>query len=270
MLDATTSLPLSLSLDGVGVAYDGREVFHSLSLRIPPGQVTALCGPNGCGKSTALKAMRRVLPLSRGQIRLLQRPLSDWPAKELAREMAMLSQSPEAPEEMTVGDLVTLGRYAHRPAFSGLRPADREAVGAALGATDTAHLIDRAIGTLSGGQQQRAWLAMVIAQEAPVVLLDEPTNHLDIGHALETLALVRRLSREQGRTVIVVLHDLNLAARFADNIVFLRAGRIVAEGPVESVFSQAVVRETFRIDCEIREDGPERRPYCLALKPARS
>ncbi|SFQ22981.1 ABC transporter ATP-binding protein [Tranquillimonas alkanivorans] len=253
----------ALSLSSAAIGYDRKLVFEDLSLDIPPGQVTALCGPNGCGKSTALKAMRRVLPLSRGEASLLDRPLSEWPARELARELAMLSQTPEAPGEMSVEELVALGRYAHRPPLSGRRATDRAAVTAAMSAVDVSDLAARPIGALSGGQLQRVWLAMVIAQESPVVLLDEPTNHLDIAHALETLSLVRHLSRAMGKTVVVVLHDLNLAARFADRLVFFRAGQIVSQGAVGEVFREEIISEVFGIDCEVRAEGPEGRPFFL-------
>ena len=243
-------------------------MFESLSLEIPRGQVTALCGPNGCGKSTALKAMRRVLPLAGGEVQLKGRPLADWSARALARELAMLSQAPSAPEEMTVRDLVSLGRYAHRPALGGLAANDKAAVAGALRATDIADLAERPIGALSGGQLQRAWLAMVVAQEAPAIFLDEPTNHLDIAHALETLELVRGLCAGGGKTVVVVLHGLNLAARYADRLVFFRDGRIAAEGAVAEVFRAETIREVFGIECEVdrRRDGA---PFCIPLRPVR-
>lgn len=257
----------ALSIDSAAIGYDTKQVFRDLCLDIASGRVTALCGPNGCGKSTALKAMRGILPATRGRISLLQRPLGDWPVRELARELAMLSQAPEAPGEMTVRDLVALGRYAHLAAFSGIRAADKIAIERAMHATDVVSLSDRPIGTLSGGQLQRTWLAMVVAQEAPVILLDEPTNHLDIAHALETLTLVRRLCDEENKTIVVVLHDLNLAARFADEIVFFRGGEVEARGEVCSVFTEEVIGCVFGIDCEIRNDGPGGKPFCLARGP---
>ena len=253
----------ALSISSAAIGYDQKLVFEDLSLEIPSGQVTAFCGPNGCGKSTALKAMRRVMPLTRGEVRLLDRPLPEWPARELARELAMLSQTPEAPGEMKVEELIALGRYAHRPLLSGRRASDRAAVRAAMSAVDVVNLAERPIGALSGGQLQRVWLAMVIAQEAPVILLDEPTNHLDIAHALETLSLVRHLSRSMGKTVVVVLHDLNLAARFADTLVFFRKGEIAARGPVDEVFRADIIGEVFGIDCEVRPEGPDGRPFFL-------
>lgn len=254
----------ALAVESAIIGYRDKAVFDNLSLDITGGCITGFCGPNGCGKSTALKAIRRILPVTGGEIRLMDRALPMWPAKDLARELAMLSQSPEAPHELTVRDLIGLGRYAHRSAFSGLGPADRSAIETALSATSVDHLADRAIGSLSGGQLQRAWIAMILAQEAPIILLDEPTNHLDVAHALETLNLVRRLCDEEGKTVVTVLHDLNMAARFCDEIVFFRDGVVHERGGVSEVFRTDVIETVFGIACEIRPDGPGNRPYFLA------
>ncbi len=254
---------IHIALRDATTGYDDRLVFAGLTLEIPAGQVTALCGPNGCGKSTALKAMRRLIPLRHGAVLLEERPVSERSAKALAREIAMLGQTPEAPGDLTVRDLAGLGRYAHANRFSGPGAADRAAVDAALHAVDLSDLADRPVGALSGGQLQRAWLAMAIAQEAPAILLDEPTNHLDIAHALETLELVRRLAHEMGRTVVVVLHDLNLAARFADRLVLFKNGGVVGEGPVSKVFRPDLISRVFDIDCEIvtTSSGPTLVPF---------
>ena len=236
-----------IALREAAAGYDERLVFEDLWLDIPAGQVTALCGPNGCGKSTALKAMRRLLPLRQGAALLEDRPVSERSARALAREIAMLGQTPEAPGDLTVRDLAGLGRYAHASRFARLSAA----VDAALSAVDLAGLADRPIAALSGGQLQRAWLAMTVAQEAPAILLDEPTNHLDIAHALDTLHLVRRLAHGMGRTVVVVLHDLNLAARFADRLVLFKDGAVAGQGPVSEVFRPELISRVFDIDCEI-------------------
>ena len=251
---------IALTLDGLSVGYGGDPVLHDLSLRIPQGRVTAFCGPNGCGKSTALKAMRGMLGSASGSVMLDKKPFGDWSTKELAREIAMLGQTPNAPEEMFVRELVGLGRYAYRSRLGGLSQADREAIEAAIQAADLAGLAELPLGVLSGGQAQRAWLAMVLAQEAPIIFLDEPTNHLDISHALATLDLVRKLSHEDGKTVLVVLHDLNLAASFADEIAFFKAGRLRAMGRVEDVFTEKQLSEVFEIGCKIIKDGKEGHP----------
>ncbi|WP_048649161.1 ABC transporter ATP-binding protein [Nitratireductor soli] len=260
-----------IELRGAALGYAGKLVFESLDLSIRAGRLTALCGPNGCGKSTALRAMRAMLPAEAGDVLLKGRSVSEFPAKALAREIAMLTQNPSAPEEMTVAHLVSLGRYAHRNGFSADARADRAAVAEALDSTNLANLAERPIGTLSGGQLQRVWIAMVLAQAAPVILLDEPTNHLDIAHALEVLSLVRRLGAQEGKTVIVVLHDLNLAARFADDIVFFSGGRVAGSGEVDEVFRQELIEDVFGIEYIVRREEASERPYCIPLAacPAR-
>ncbi|WP_295814980.1 ABC transporter ATP-binding protein [uncultured Nitratireductor sp.] len=254
-----------VELRGAALGYPGKLVFDALDLSIRAGRLTALCGPNGCGKSTALRAMRAMLPARAGSVLLRDQPVSGLTAKVLAREIAMLTQSPTAPEELSVGQLVSLGRYAHRKAFASDTMVDREAIATALEQTNLTHLTDRPIGTLSGGQLQRVWIAMVLAQASPVILLDEPTNHLDIAHALDVLALVRRLGAQDGKTVVVVLHDLNLAARFADDIVFFRAGKVAGCGAVEDVFRQNLIEDVFGIECIVRQEPASGRPFCIPL-----
>lgn len=246
----------AVEMRGASGGYGGRPVLEGLDLALPAGRMTALCGPNGCGKSTVLRLMRRSLPEAGGAALLRGEPMERLRAEALAREMAMLSQSPSAPPELTVREVVAMGRYAWGPRGA------HSAVEAALRRTGLAALADRPLGTLSGGQRQRAWIAMVIAQEAPVILLDEPINHLDIAHALETLDLLRDLTEREGRTVGVVLHDLNLAAAHAHDIAFLREGRVVAHGPVERVFTKPVIDAVFGLDCEVVRP-PGGRPWCL-------
>ena len=188
---------------------------------------------------------------TQGEVEIAGRDVSAWSARDLARAVAMLSQSPEAPPELTVGDLVTLGRYAHRRVFGGTSAQDLAAVERALAATELQDLALRPIGQLSGGQLQRAWLAMTIAQEAPVIFLDEPTNHLDIAHSLEVLDLVRRLNREEGRSIVVVLHDLNMAARYADHIVLFDAGRAVAQGTIREILTEERIAAVFGVSCAV-------------------
>lgn len=254
-----------IELRSVTLGYPGKRVFSDLNLSIRPGRLTAFCGPNGCGKSTALRAMRALLPADAGLVLLRDTPITDLPVRALAREIAMLTQSPTAPGELSVEQLVTLGRYAHRRAFTSAAGSDRTAVTNALRETNLADMADRPIGTLSGGQLQRVWIAVVLAQASPVILLDEPTNHLDIAHALEVLALVRRLGAQEGKTVVVVLHDLNLAARFADDIVFFRGGEVAGSGPVEEVFRQELIQDVFGIECIVRQDEVSQRPFCVPI-----
>jgi iron complex transport system ATP-binding protein len=244
-------------LRAVTARYDRVTALDLVDLDLPEGRITALCGPNGSGKSTALRVLRGLHEAEAGEVEVAGSPLRDWPAKDLARAVAMLSQSPDAPPELTVQDLVRLGRFAHRRRFMGQSGEDHAACARALEATEMADLADRPIGRLSGGQLQRAWIAMTIAQDAPRIFLDEPTNHLDIAHAFEVLELVRRLNRSEGRSVVLVLHDLNMAMRYADHVVLFDAGRVVASGPTAEVLTERQVAEAFGIRCRIVELGED-------------
>lgn len=253
-------------LDKVVAGYGRDPVIDGLNLDLPAGKVTALCGPNGSGKSTVLRTLRRLLALRGGQIDLHGRPLRDWPEKELARSLAMLSQSPDAPDEMTVAELAMLGRYAHRKPLAGPSVADRRACAEALSATGLADHASTPLGALSGGQKQRAWIAMVLAQESGTILLDEPTNHLDVSHAMEVLELVRRLNREAGRSIVVVLHDLNLAARYADHVVLFDEGQVIAQGPVAEVLTEPLLSRVYGIDLRILHPEGLDYPVIVPLK----
>lgn len=251
------------SFEAASVGYRETMVFRDLTLSLPQGRITALCGPNGSGKSTALRAMRGLLGLRDGLVRIGDRPLGAWSLRDLAKQIAMLTQAPSAPDEISVADLVMLGRFAYRRAFVGPTAEDRMIVDRAIAACDLGDLAERPLGALSGGQSQRAWIAMVLAQDAPVILLDEPTNHLDIAHALETLELVRSLKHGQGKSIVVVLHDLNLAAKYADHMVLFREGKVAAEGAVAEVFTQATIAHVFDIECRVIEDPLHGRPICI-------
>lgn len=253
-------------LENASAGYGRDPVLDGLNLDLPAGKVTALCGPNGSGKSTVLRALRRLLPLRTGQIALHDRPLRDWPEKELARNLAMLSQSPDAPDEMTVAELAMLGRYAHRKPLAGPSAADRSACAEALTATGLADQANTPLGELSGGQRQRAWIAMVLAQHSGTILLDEPTNHLDVSHAMEVLELVRRLNRDAGRSIVVVLHDLNLAARYADHVVLFDQGRVIAQGPVADVLTEPLLSQVYGIDLRILHPEDLGYPIIVPLK----
>ncbi|GAB5446168.1 ABC transporter ATP-binding protein [Gymnodinialimonas sp.] len=255
-----------ITLDAATIGYRGAPVFNALTLTIPKGQVTAFCGPNGCGKSTALKAMRGVLPLTAGQVILDAMPLGQWNVKALARAVAMLGQTPSAPEEMRVRDLVALGRYAHRKPFAGLDVEDSAAIASALKMTHAQALADTPLANLSGGQMQRAWLAMVLAQQSPVIFLDEPTNHLDMSHALSTLTLVRDMAQGSGKTVVIVLHDLNMAAMVADRIVMFKAGEVVAEGPARQILTSTTIETVFDIKCAVMARPDSDLPLVVPLR----
>ena len=239
------------SLANVSAAYDGTLALDQVSLDLPDGRIIAFCGPNGSGKSTALKVMRGLHASAGGQVQIAGRALAEWSAKDLARHVAMLSQSPEAPSDLTVGDLVMMGRFAHRHRFQGPSAEDRESCARALAVTELSELRDRALSHLSGGQLQRAWVAMVLAQEAPRIFLDEPTNHLDIAHAYELLDLVHLLSRREARSFVIVLHDLNMAMRYADHVVLFEKGTVAASGPTLEVLTETAVSSVFGVACRI-------------------
>jgi iron complex transport system ATP-binding protein len=238
-------------LAGASARYGTTLALEAVDLDLPEGQVIAFCGPNGSGKSTALRVMRGLHAPSAGGVEIAGRALSDWEPRDLARAVAMLAQSPDAPAELTVADLAMLGRFAHRGRFGGPSDADRQARDRALKVTGLTDLRNRPIGQLSGGQLQRAWIAMTLAQDAPRLFLDEPTNHLDIAHAFDVLDLAARLNREQGRSVVLVLHDLNMAMRYADHVALFASGRVTAFGPTAEVLTQDRIEAVFGIDCRI-------------------
>lgn len=250
-------------MTGVTARYDQVTALDAADLDLPEGRIVALCGPNGSGKSTALRVLRGLHAADSGEVRVAGRPLADWTPRALARAVAMLSQSPQAPPELTVADLVRLGRFAHRGRFGGRGPADAAACDHALAATAMTDLADRPIGALSGGQLQRAWIAMTLAQQAPRLFLDEPTNHLDLAHAFDVLDLVRRLNRDEGRGVVLVMHDLNMAMRYADHVALFRHGRVVAAGPTRAVMTEARLSEVFGLRCRIVDLPGETAPLLV-------
>ncbi len=243
-----------LSVESVRAGYDaGPDVLTDITLTARPGEVTALLGPNGCGKSTLLKTMSRLLTPRAGRVRVGEAEIHRLSPRRAAHTVAYLPQQPVAPEGLTVGELVARGRHPHRAWWRGAWAADIAAVDAALAETGTAALADRDLAALSGGQRQRVWLAMVLAQDCPVLLLDEPTTYLDPAHAVETLELVRALARG-GRTVVTVLHDLMLAGAYADRIVLLGAGRILADGDPHAALTPATLAEAYRLRADVLDD----------------
>jgi iron complex transport system ATP-binding protein len=238
----------------VTLAYDGRVVSTDLSIDIPDGEITVIVGPNACGKSTLLRALSRLLRPREGAVVLDGQSIHQLPTKQVARLLGLLPQNPIAPDGILVGDLVARGRTPHQSLFQQWSVADQAAVRAALAATGTADLVDRAVDELSGGQRQRVWIAMALAQETGLLLLDEPTTFLDITHQIEVLDLVATLNRTDGRTIVVVLHDLNLACRYAHHIVAMRDGSIVATGAPRDVITVDTMREVFGLDAVVIDD----------------
>jgi iron complex transport system ATP-binding protein len=239
----------TLRAEALDVAYGDRRILHDIDLPLPDGRVSAIVGPNGCGKSTLLKTLARVLNPAAGTVWLDGHSIHRLPTRQVARQVGLLPQSTVAPEQLTVADLVARGRYPHRGSFGRWTDTDREAVENALTATTTSELRDRPVDELSGGQRQRVWIAMVLAQQTPVLLLDEPTTYLDLAHRLEVLRLLRRLNRDRQVTVVMVLHDLHEATRHADHLIAMTGGRIVAQGPPSATVTPGLVRDVFGVDC---------------------
>lgn len=256
----------AISVRALIVAYGATTALDGVDLGIAKGKITVLAGPNGCGKSTLLRAIRRLHQPKSGDIRLGDVPISGLKEKELARHIGLLAQNPSAPDDMSVEELVRLGRYPHQTMLQPWSAADGEAIQAAMFGTGVSHLADRRLGSLSGGQLQRVWIAMVLAQETDVICLDEPVNHLDMAHQIDCLDLVTRLNREHGRTVVLVLHDLNLAARYADRLVFMKAGGLVAEGEPDALMSEALIEDVFGISCRVIVDPVHQRPLCIPIR----
>ncbi|GAA3893025.1 ABC transporter ATP-binding protein [Leifsonia kafniensis] len=251
-----------LAAEHLRLAYDKRIVVDDLSVDIPDGGFTVIIGPNACGKSTLLKALSRTLKPEAGTVLLDGQPIGSYRSRTVARELAMLPQSPIAPEAMTVKDLVSRGRYPHQGLLRQWSSADERAVAAALESTGISDLTARFVTELSGGQRQRAWIAMVLAQETELLLLDEPTTFLDIAHQYEVLELCGRL-HNQGRTLVAVLHDLNQAARYATNLVVMKAGQIVATGAPQDVVTAELIEDVFGLPCVVITDPQAGTPMVI-------
>ncbi|SJM66838.1 ABC transporter ATP-binding protein [Gulosibacter sp. 10] len=254
-----------LEAAGLSLGYRDRTVIEDLDLAVPPGRITAIVGANACGKSTLLRSMSRLLSPRSGEVVLDGHAVHRMPAKQLARTLGLLPQSPIAPEGITVSDLVGRGRNPHHRLMSRWGRGDDEAVAAALEATETLELADRAIDELSGGQRQKVWIAMVLAQQTDLLLLDEPTTFLDVAHQVEVLDLLTDLNRDRGTTIVMVLHDLNLAARYADHLVAMARGHVFASGDPAEVLTAETVREVFGLESRIVPDPVSGRPLMLPL-----
>lgn len=254
-----------LEAQHVRLAYDERLVVDDLSLMIPPGRITVIVGANACGKSTLLRGLARLLKPRDGAVLLDGKSIFRLPSRIVATRLGILPQSPIAPEGLTVADLVARGRYPHQRWFRQWTPADEAAVSAALAATRTADLAERPIDELSGGQRQRAWIAMALAQGTQIMLLDEPTTFLDLAHQVEVLDLLAALNASEGRTIALVLHDLNHACRYAHHLVAMAGGAIVAEGRPTDIVTEQLVREVFGLECRIIPDPVTATPLVIPI-----
>lgn len=254
----------SIATENLVVAYDENLIVDNLDMQIPHRRITSIIGPNGCGKSTVLKAVGRILNPKSGMVYLNGDDIRKLSTKEVAQKMAILPQSPQSPAGLTVGELVSYGRFPHQRGFGKLKPEDKKIIQWALEVTKLTEHEVTAVDNLSGGQRQRVWIAMALAQQTDLILLDEPTTYLDLAYQLEVLELLYRLNREQGCTIIMVLHDLNLAARFSDYMIAIRSGHIISHGTPEGVMTPKVLKETFQIDAVIMKEPKSGRPTCIS------
>jgi iron complex transport system ATP-binding protein len=253
-----------LAAEGVHLGYDGRPVVEGLSITVPDGQVTAIVGANASGKSTLLRGLGRLLKPRGGAVLLDGRSLAERPTREIARQIVALPQAPLAPDGITVVDLVGRGRFPHRQWLRGWGAEDERAVAFAMQATGILDLAERSIDELSGGQRQRVWIAMALAQETGILLLDEPTTFLDVAHQVEVLDVLTDLNRA-GRTIVLVLHDLNQAARYSHQLVAMRDGAIVAAGPPREVVTEELVEHVFGLRCQVVPDPVSDTPMVIPM-----
>lgn len=253
----------ALEAKGLSLSYGGDYIFENLDLTVPVGRITVFIGSNGCGKSTLLRSMARLLKPQRGAVVLDGADIAGMSTKDVARKLAILPQGPTAPEGLTVLQLVKQGRYPYQSWLRQWSPEDEKAVMAALESTGLTGLADRTVDSLSGGQRQRAWIAMTLAQETPLILLDEPTTYLDLTHQIEVLDLLYELNVQEQRTIVMVLHDINLACRYADHIVAIRDGSIKAMGRPEEIICSELMQTVFQLPCEIIPDPLYGTPMCV-------
>lgn len=257
----------SLVAEGLTLRYDDRTIVDHLDVTLPEGRITVILGANACGKSTLLRGLARLLPPASGRVTLGGEDVRSFAPKALARRVGFLPQAATAPGGVTVAELVARGRYPHQRLLQQWSPEDADAVNRAMRSTGVAELRDRPVDELSGGQRQRAWIAMLLAQETPVMLLDEPTTYLDVAHQLEVLELCRRLNEEQGRTVVLVLHDLDQACRYADHLVVMREGRVLATGTPEQVMTTGLVAEAFGLEALVQRHPVTGTPMVVPIAP---
>jgi len=264
MISKNHIMPL-LSTRRLTLAYDCVPIVTDLDLAIPAGKITTLVGPNGCGKSTLLRGLARLLKPRAGTVYLDSADIFTLSTKAVAKRLGILPQGPVAPEGLTVRDLVAIGRYPYQNWLQQWSKDDEVMVEQALVTTGMTHLADRDLDTLSGGQRQRAWIAMALAQDTEILLLDEPTTFLDLAHQIEVLDLLYELNQSKGRTIVMVLHDLNQACRYAEHLVAVRQGQVYTRGTPMQVMTEVMVREVFGLECHIMEDPMAGTPMCVPV-----
>ena len=252
-----------LKAEHIQVGYDKKIIINDMSLKIPDHKITVIIGSNGCGKSTLLKTFARLLHPVKGKILLDDAEYSSMPPKKLARIIGLLPQSPLVPEGIKVSDLISRGRYPYQEAFRGLTGEDYAAVDEAMEMMGVTEYADRNVDELSGGQRQRVWIAMALAQQTDILFLDEPTTYLDITYQVEILDLLTELNQKRKTTIVMVLHDINLSARYADYLFALRNGELIAEGSPEEIVSETLIRDVFRLKCVVTKDPVSGSPFIV-------
>jgi iron complex transport system ATP-binding protein len=255
----------TLAADQLALAYDDRQIVNDLSVEIPRGRITVIVGANACGKSTLLRGLARLLKPRSGTVLLDGQSIHSMPTKQVATKLGILPQAPIAPEGITVSDLVARGRYPHQRWYRHWGRHDEEIIEHALDATNTTELASRSVDELSGGQRQRVWIAMALAQETDIMLLDEPTTYLDLAHQIDVLDLLVDLNAEHGRTIVLVLHDLNQACRYAHHLIAMSGGNIVASGPPSQVVTEELVHEVFAMRSKVISDPVSSTPMVLPI-----
>ncbi|MGL5650845.1 MAG: ABC transporter ATP-binding protein [Paraclostridium sp.] len=253
----------SIITKDLNISYGNIDIVKNLNLNIPKGKITTIIGANGCGKSTILKTIGRIINPKSGSIYINGKNLHEENPTDIAKEMAVLPQNPQAPNGLTVEELISYGRFPHQKGFGKMNKEDKDIVSWAMEVTKISEFRDRNIDDLSGGQRQRAWIAMALAQETDILLLDEPTTYLDLAHQLEILQLLDELNKNEKRTIVMVIHELNNASRFADHMIGIKKGKIVCEGEAHDVMTKENLKEIFNIDAEIVEDPRTKKPVCL-------
>ncbi|MGR6904259.1 ABC transporter ATP-binding protein [Lysinibacillus sp. BSL11] len=253
-------------MENLASGYEQVRVFEGLNLTIEEGKVTTIIGPNGCGKSTLLKTIGRILKKQQGTVYLQEQNMQNLSTKDIAKKLAILSQTPIAPDQLKVEELIAYGRYPHRNNVNRLTNKDEEMIEWALTVTNTMEYRNRELAQLSGGQRQRVWLAMALAQETNILLLDEPTTYLDMAHQLEVLDIVKSLNEQHSCTIVMVLHDINHAARYSDHLIAMRNGIIMQTGTPQEILSAEVMRKVFNIDARIMEDPVTNTPVCYGYE----
>ncbi|EIQ81242.1 UNVERIFIED_CONTAM: ABC transporter ATP-binding protein [Streptococcus canis] len=255
-----------ISAEAIAIAYDKKSIIDGLSLHIPQSQITTIIGANGCGKSTLLKGLTRLLPVSKGAVYLDGQSIATLATKEVAKKIALLPQVQEATDGTTVYELISYGRFPHQSYLGKLSQADKETIHWAMEATKVTAYANQPVDALSGGQRQRVWIAMALAQDTDTIFLDEPTTYLDMNHQLEILELLKTLNQESGKTMVMVLHDLNLSARYSDHLIAMKKGQIKYSGTVRDIMTPAIIQDIFQIKAQLIDDPIHNRPILLTYQ----